>query len=193
MGSGLTDELAEMAETMERQQVLVHLGEQVGIPVRVIANPSADSAGDLVALAEALQPQYYLVASPPRTSTAAGRYAVVECPVELVAAGTCPRSSAAPRRRHWTPDADGDAAVVQAARLAAHRARRALGSGGRRFDSLRRRPHRARCLGEAVDATSAGHHGHLAPGSGRVRVRSEVDATPVDWSTVDLGGRSAGG
>ena len=45
LGSGLTGELAEMAAAMERQEVLVRRGEELGVPVRVIAHPSSRRRG----------------------------------------------------------------------------------------------------------------------------------------------------
>ena len=135
MGSGLSDELAEMAETMERQQVLVRAGEEVGIPVRIIANPSADVTADLVALAEALRPQF-LVAWTNDESTDQV-VAVVDCPLVLVDPGTV---LAGPLAVEWTPDPDGDEAVVVAIRLA-NRSGVALGlpavTDNRRYQAMR--------------------------------------------------------
>ena len=113
MGSGLTDELAEMAATMERQQVLVKAGEDVGIPVRVMANPSSDLTGDLVVLAEAVAPQYLVVwADDPAAPEVT---AATDCPVVQVQPGTV---LAGPLAVEWQADSDSDAAVVVACRIA---------------------------------------------------------------------------
>ena len=125
MGSGLTDELAEMAETMERQQVLVRAGEQVGVPVRIMANPSADLTGDLVALAEALRPQY-LVAWNDDGRPIGGRGRRLSGRARSSPAPCSP----APLAVEWTPDPDGDEAVVVACRLA-HRSGVTLGRTSR--------------------------------------------------------------
>ncbi len=109
MGSGLTDELAEMAATMERQQVLVKAGEDVGIPVRVRANPSSDLTGDLAVLAEALAPQYLVVwADDPAAPEVT---AATDCPVVQVQPGTVLagplavewRRTATAMPRSWSP------------------------------------------------------------------------------------------
>ncbi len=184
MGSGLTDELAEMAETMERQQVLVHAGERVGIPVRIMANPSADLTGDLVALAEALRPQYLVAWSDDESTDPV--VSVVDCPVVVVEPGTV---LAGPLTVEWTPDPDGDEAVVVACRIAQR-------SGvvlGLRADSDTRRSQAMRTgLSERGVTTAEPPEGALVisgvAGPGALRVRAEVDATPVDWATVDLGG-----
>ena len=45
LGSGLSGELADMAAAMESQEVLVRRGEELGVPVRVIAHPSSRRRG----------------------------------------------------------------------------------------------------------------------------------------------------
>jgi hypothetical protein len=183
VGSGLTDELAEMAETMERQQVLVRAGEQAGIPVRIMANPSADLTGDLVALAEALQPQH-LVAWTDEESTDPV-VAVVDCPVVLVEPGTV---LAGPLTVDWAADTDGDAAVVMALRLA-HRGGVALAlrtdTDNRRYQTMRSAlSDRGVTLEDPVDGALVVSG---VGGQGALRVRAELDATPIEWGTVDLG------
>ncbi len=182
VGSGLTDELAEMAATMERQQVLVKAGEDVGIPVRIMANPSADLTGDLVALAEALAPQHLVVwaddESGPRVIEA------VDCPTVQVEAGTV---LAGPLVVDWTPDPDGDMAVLVALRLAARNGAALAvrtSSDGRRYQAMRS------ALAERGVALAEPVEGALVvtsvSGRGALRVRAELDATPVDWSAVEL-------
>jgi Kef-type K+ transport system membrane component KefB len=184
MGSGLTDELAEMAATMERQQVLVKAGEDEGIPVRIMANPSGDLTGDLVALAEALAPQYLVAwADDPSTPQVTD---ATDCPVVQVEPGTV---LAGPLVAEWQPDTDGDAAVVVACRLAG-RAGTPLGlraeADNRRFDSMRGAlVERGVRLGEPADGALVISG---ATGPGQLRVRAELDAVPVDWSAADLGG-----
>jgi Kef-type K+ transport system membrane component KefB len=182
MGSGLTDELAEMAATMERQQVLVKAGEDVGIPVRIMANPSADPTADLVALAEALAPQYLVVwaddEASPRVIDA------VDCPVVQVEAGTV---LAGPMVVDWSADTDGDAAVLIGIRLA-QRGGTALGlhtsSDGRRYQAMRTAlADRGISIHESPDGALAISS---AAGPGVLRVRAELDATPIDWASVEL-------
>lgn len=184
MGSGLTDELAEMAATMERQQVLVKAGEDVGIPVRVMANPSSDLTGDLVVLAGAVAPQYLVVwADDPAAPEVT---AATDCPVVQVQPGTVIAGALAV---DWRPDSDGDAAVVVACRLAG-RSGAALElraeTDNRRFQGMRE------ALTERGVGLSEAGDGALVvsgvDGQGHLRVRAELDATPVEWATTDLGG-----
>ena len=183
MGSGLTDELAEMAETMERQQVLVRAGEEVGIPVRIMANPSADVTADLVALAEALRPQFLVAWSNDESTDQV--VAVVDCPLVLVDPGTV---LAGPLAVEWTSDPDGDQAMVVAIRLA-NRSGVALGlptaADNRRYQAMRS------ALGGRGITLDDPAEGALVisgvGGRGALRVRAELDATPIEWATVDLG------
>jgi Kef-type K+ transport system membrane component KefB len=183
LGGGLSDELAEMAETMERQQVLVKAGEDVGIPVRVMANPSNDLTGDLVVLADAVGPQYLVVwVDDPAAPDVAG---ATDCPVVQVQPGTV---IAGPLAVDWRPDSDGDAAVVVACRLAARSGASVelrTEADNRRFQGLREA-----LAGRGVDLSEAGDGALVisgVDGQGQLRVRAELDATPVDWETTDLG------
>ncbi|WP_340539845.1 cation:proton antiporter [Nocardioides sp. GXZ039] len=189
VGSGLSGELAEMAATMELQQALVRRGEERGVPVRIIAHPSADAADDLHELRTAIDPQYVVA----RTGDRLGREVAeaAECPVELIADDVEEIAEGTAVVVHWTADADGDAAVVYGARLAA-----SLGSmlevrgSGRRFESMRSAlAARGVVMGEASESlrvplviTVAGLRGDAD-----VRVRPELDPTPVDFASADLG------
>jgi hypothetical protein len=183
MGSGLTDELAEIAATMERQQVLVKAGEDAGIPVRVMANPSSDLTGDLVVLADAVAPQYLVVWADDPTAPEVAE--ATDCPVVHVQPGTVIAGALAV---DWQPNSDGDAAVVVACRLAGHSGA-ALelrsASDNRRFHGMRE------TLAERGVALSEAGDGALVisgtEGGGELRGRAQVDATPVDWATVELG------
>ena len=117
LGSGLSGELAEMAAAMESQQVLVRRGEELGVPVRVIAHPTRRRRG-----------------GPGRAGAgarAAGTRGLVRRPVPR--RGARRRSTArppswprAPSRSRpaprssvaWSADSNGEAAVVLGARLA---------------------------------------------------------------------------
>jgi Kef-type K+ transport system membrane component KefB len=191
MGSGLTDELAEMAAAMERQQVLVKRGEERGIPVRIRANPSEDVAADLVTLTEAIRPEY--VVGWTDEPSAAAVMGQAEGLVALVGPGAA-FSDGLPVAVEWQPDPDGDAAVVVACRIAGM-----LGSPlvlradnqGRRYQAMRTAlaERGVRLLepsddpvGLEVTATDG-----RSPGSGDVRVRAELDAVPVEWDEAHLG------
>lgn len=187
LGSGLTDELAEMAESMERQQALVRRGEQRGVPVRLIANPSADVVDDLRELAVAIAPQFVVGWDDDRL----GRRAVVdpaECMAVVVSATAGELVDGTPVRATWSSEPDGDAAVIAALRLAT-----AAGSGldlrsagGRRFEQVQEHLRtRGATLTDYADEQLPLTVTSMA-GDGDVRVRAEADPTPVDWATIPL-------
>ena len=188
MGSGLTDELAEMAASMERLEVLVRRGELAGVPVSIIANPSGDVAADVMALSDALSPQYVVVWADDeigrRVVDAAG------CPAVVVAAHLDEVAGGSPVEITWSAGPDGEAAVALGCRLAA-----SLGSpvhllegaGGKRFSSMRtalaERGVRLEDPADGVLPVTVGALG--APAD--LQVRAEPDASPVDWTQADLG------
>lgn len=196
LGSGLSGELAEMAAAMESQQVLVRRGEELGVPVRVIAHPSADVEQDLVELVQVLAPQGLVAWSDDPSLDAV--LAVVDCPSAVVAEGTGPFPTGAPVSVAWSADSSGDAAVVLGARLAVARQvpLQLPTEGGRRLTTIRAaleergvrvtepsRPDPDSGLTAAViDVAPLG-----AEPAATLRARSEPDAVPVDFATVDLG------
>jgi len=196
LGSGLSGELAEMAAAMERQQVLVRRGEELGVPVRVIAHPSADVEQDLAELVQVLAPQGVVAWSDDPSLEAV--LAVVDCPSTVVGAGTEQFVHGAPVSVRWTADSDGDAAVVLGARIAVARQvpLQLPTDGGRRLGAIRSAleergvrvsepatPDPDSGLTAAV-IDVAGVGAEPAPALG---ARSEPDAVPVDFAAVDLG------
>lgn len=191
VGSGMSLDLAEMAASMERQQVLVRRGEELGVAVRVMAHPSADVDQDLVELVGVLEPQGLIVWSddPSRQAVTAAN----ESPVIVVPAGTPVAEDDAGVLVHWSGDVDSEAAVVLGARLALVRGTdlAIAGTGGRRLGAVRQQ------LGERgvplVEVSEAGPlaaapielSGAGATGQG-IRVRAELDAAPVDFAAVVL-------
>lgn len=192
VGSGMSLDLAEMAEAMERQQVLVKYGEERGVPVRVIAHPSADVQEDLVELVGVLQPQG-LVAWADDPSLA-GVVAANESPVIVAAAGTPVPDADAPVVVHGSNDVDGDAAVVLGARLAIVRGTTLEVRGEGRRTAGARTALAARGV-RVVDAAEDAGPLAAAPlvlsgasaGLGGISVRAELDAAPTDFATVALG------
>ncbi|HWM04475.1 MAG TPA: hypothetical protein VNP92_19225, partial [Actinophytocola sp.] len=88
----------------------------------------------------------------------------------------------------WRPDSDGDAAVVVACRLAGRSGdslELRAETDNRRFQGMRE------ALAERGVGLSEAGDGALvisgADGQGHLRVRAELDATPVDWTSADLG------
>ena len=188
MGSGLTDELAEMAASMERLEVLVRRGELAGVPVSIIANPSADVAADVLALRDALSPQYVVVWADDEI----GRSVVdaAGCPAIVVAAHLDEVAGGSPVEITWSAGPDGEAAVALGCRLAASLGSAVHlleGAGGRRFSNLRtalaERGVRLEDPAAGLLPVTVGALG--APAD--LQVRAEPDATPVDWTQADLG------
>ncbi|GAA3648392.1 hypothetical protein GCM10022237_05040 [Nocardioides ginsengisoli] len=190
VGSGLSLDLAEMAAAMERQQVLVHRGEELGVPVRVIAHPSADVEQDLVELIGALRPQGLLAWSDDPSLAAV--MAANESPVIVAAAGTPGPEADAPVVVHASGDSDGDAATLLGARLALVRDTTLdLRGDGRRVTAARAALEaRGVRLAPAPDGPLAAAAIELSPygthGGAGMRVRAEVDAAPVDFSAIAL-------
>ncbi len=196
LGSGLSGELAEIAAAMESQQVLINRGDDLGVPVRVIAHPSADVEQDLVELVQVLAPQGVVAWSDDPSLDAV--LAVVDCPSAVVADGTETFPDGAPVSVAWSADSNGDAAVVLGARLALARgvALQLPAEGGRRLGTIRSaleerglritepsKPDPDSGLTAAV-IDVAGLGADPAP---TVGARSEPDAVPVDFAAVELG------
>jgi Kef-type K+ transport system membrane component KefB len=196
LGSGLSGELADMAAAMESQQVLIRKGEELGVPVRVIAHPSADVQEDLVELVQVLGPQGLVAWSDDPSLDAV--LAVVDCPAAVVAEGTEPLPDGVPVSVAWSSDTNGDAAVVLGARLAIARQvpLQLPADGGRRLSTVRTAleergvrvtepatPDPDSGLTAAVIDIAA--HGDAATAT--ILARSEPDAAPVDFAVVELG------
>lgn len=194
LGSGLSGELAEMAAAMERQQVLVRRGDELGIPVRVIAHPTADVEGDLVELVQVLAPQGLVAWTDDPSLNAV--LAAVDCPSAVVAKGTEPFPDDAPVAVAWSADSNGEAAVVLGARLALARGVPLQLPTGRRIDAIRTSLEE-RGVQVAEPATPDPDSGLTAAvidvaaygttPTASISVRSEPDAVPVDFSAVALG------
>jgi hypothetical protein len=202
LGSGLSGELADMAAAMESQEVLVRRGEELGVPVRVIAHPTADVEADVVELVQVLAPQGLVAWSDDPSLDAV--LAVVDCPAAVVAEGTTTFPTGAAVSVAWSADSDGDAAVVIGARLALarHVALQLPADGGRRLGTIRAAleergvrvtepatPDPDSGLSAAVIDIAA-HGASPAPSIG---ARSEPDAVPVDFTTVVLGATAEAG
>jgi Kef-type K+ transport system membrane component KefB len=186
VGSGLTDELAEMAATMERQQALVRRGDGLGVPVRIIAHPSADAREDLLELGTVIDPQYVVTRADDVLGVAVADAA--ECPVVLVGAQVGPVEPGTPLVVHHTADADGDTAAVHAARLASLLdATLDVRGTGRRTDAVRSALESRGVRLGTVDDTDLPLTVVGRKGEGDLRVRAEMDPGPVDFSTVVLG------
>lgn len=196
VGSGMSLDLAEMAAAMERQQVLIHYGEALGVPVRVIAHPSADVEQELVELVGVLRPQGMVAWSDDPALEAVT--AANESPVAVAAVGTPAPDADAPVVVHGSNDVDGDAAAVLGARLAVVRGTTLeLRGEGRRITGART----ALAARGVTLVDAAEDAGPLAAvpieisafpvGGAGVSVRAELDAAPADFANVALGEVSA--
>lgn len=192
VGSGMSLDLAEMAAAMERQQVLIHYGEALGVPVRVIAHPSADVEQDLVELVGVLRPQGLVAWSDDPALEAV--VAANESPVVVAAVGTPAPEADAPVLVHGSNDVDGDAAAAFGARLAVARSTTLeLRGEGRRVVAARAAL-AARGVRMSDDAAEAGPLAAVPievttfpVGGAGISVRAELDAAPVDFTAVALG------
>ncbi|WP_183098781.1 cation:proton antiporter [Nocardioides pelophilus] len=196
LGSGLSGELAEMASAMERQQVLVRRGEELGVPVRVIAHPSADVEQDLAELVQVLAPQGLIAWSDDPSLDAV--LAVVDCPSTVVAAGTEPFPAGAPVSVAWSADPHGDAAVLLGARLAVARqvALQLPVEGSRRLGIIRAalEERGLRVTAPAAPDPDSGLSAAVidvgpfgAESAATIAARSVPDAVPVDFAVAELG------
>ena len=202
LGSGLSGELAEIAAAMESQQVLIKRGDELGVPVRVIAHPSADVEQDLVELVQVLAPQGMVAWSDDPSLAAV--LAVVDCPTAVVADGTETFPEGAPVSVTWSADSNGDAAVVLAARLALARgvALQLPADSSRRMTTIRSaleergvrvtepsKPDPDSGLTAAVIDVAA----VAAVPAPTIGARSEPAAVPVDFAAVELGATAEAG
>lgn len=192
VGTGMSLDLAEMADAMERQQVLVHRGDELGVPVRVIAHPSADIVQELTELVGVLRPQGLVAWSDDPSLEA--MLVANESPVVVATAGTAAPDPDAPIVVLWTGDTDSEAATVLGARLAVQRGvtLEVRGDGGRRLNSvLGALAERGVRLSESTEtgplAAAPVELAAIGAGSTGIRVRAELDAAPVDFAVVPLG------
>ena len=139
VGSGLSDELAEITETMERLEALVRRGRDLGVPVRILAQLSADVATDLIARATALEPGFIVLGSGDVSAEAIE--GAVECTVVVL-----DEQALSPRDAHaiavsWD-QGEASTSVLVACRMAASIGvpldlTAASGASARRFSTVR--------------------------------------------------------
>lgn len=189
LGSGLGDELASIAASMERLEELVRRGRERGRDVRIVTRPSADRAADLGALAAALTPDTVLVGADDRVVRAALEESG-DTPVVAFGATAGHPGAADAVAVHWTGGEHAEAALLAGVRLAGaldlplhlvavdrgRRGERALatlvGRGVRVADGTPARPWRVGAPG-AADALE-------------LEVRAVGDAVAVEWDEVAL-------
>ncbi len=190
VGSGLTDELAAITESMERLERLVRRGAEVDVPVKISSRLSSDPAGDLLALIDAVEPQMIVLASRDQVTTSVA--AAMECLMVITHTDRVVSPDTDGVAVTWRQSGDEDAAVVVACRIAAYyglplHLAAAEGASSRRFAALSQqltdrgvdvRP--SEPLHPLRIGASAQSHVDLA-------VRAEHAPVPVDWASQDLG------
>jgi hypothetical protein len=188
VGSGLSDELAAIASSMERLEALVRRGAEHDIPVRISSHLSADPTADVVTIIEAIVPQIVIVAG--TDENARSLPDVVEIQLVTVARGDLPMDQSDGFTVTWSQGESHDLSVAFACRLGAFtnvpvHIESAPGASERRFAGMRKSlSTRGVELSDTRSELSL-RVGGQAPAD--IVVRAERDAVPVEWSTVDLG------
>lgn len=192
LGSGLGDELAAIAASMERLEELVRRGRAIGRDVRIVTRPSEDRGADIAALAAALTPDLILLRAD--DTARATLEAEVDAPVVAfhAVAGDAQHSDGV--EVHWAGGENGEAALLTAARVAialdlplrlvagekARRGERAVAAlaerGVRIVDTPLDRPWRVGAVGaDGADGVALD-----------IEVRAIADAVAVEWAEVPL-------
>ncbi|MER5644093.1 cation:proton antiporter [Streptosporangium sp. NPDC002524] len=190
VGSGLSSELAELAETLQELETLAAAARERGPDARVVSRFGADVAGELPGLASGARPDLLVLpAGVPghagvRDGATCRVVTVAESVTKSVTESSYPFEQAGPVAVHHRPG--DDAAAHVALTLAMSRGRPLVVTGGNRASALAQRLVR---LG--VEATSGPvPEGALvvaadtanAPEGAHLLVRAEQDADPVDWA-----------
>jgi hypothetical protein len=189
VGSGLSDELAAIASSMERLELLVRRGAEHDIPVKISSHLSADPASDVLELARAISPRVVVLGG---ADDATQRLlAELEVQVVSVAHGDLLLSQSEGFSVAWEEGDADDAAVALGCRLSAFTGtplhlEAGSGASGRRFAALTK----ALAVREVdlVDTAPmfAIRVGRLGS-AGDITTRPERDPLPVEWATVNLG------
>ncbi|MEU4833384.1 cation:proton antiporter [Streptosporangium sp. NPDC023615] len=186
VGSGLSFELAELAETLHDLEALAATVREHGPDVRVVSRFSADVAGELPELVSGARPD--LLVLPAGVPGEAGIREGAVCRVVTVRAPgqgeTVPESG--PVAVHH--GSGGDAAAHVALMLALRAGRPLVVVGGGRASALAQRLARlgvAATSGEVPpDALVVAPDTAAAPPGAHLLVRAEQDPDPVDWAAA---------
>ncbi len=192
VGSGLTDELAVMAEALTAMEALVDAGAREGVKVTVLTKFSRDVVADAVAQVESLAPDVVVVGGDdePLRGLPGDLGSKLLTVVGPDAWDVVPEAI---RVRWRGNNADDDAALLVAARMAstvgAAIVLDAAGVSQRRLTAMHTHFRR---LGLEVWPGTRSEVTTLTvgpPGTSDVDiiVAAECDAEPVDWPTVELG------
>lgn len=189
VGSGLSEELAAMTESMTSLEELVQRGARGDVTVNVLTRLSRDVIADLLAQIDAMNPDLVVVGANDPTvesvkAEASSRALVV---AESWRAHPYPASV----QVEWGGAADDDAAVVLAVRIASYNLLPLAveGAGGvsqRSVASLVEKLSKNGVLviDNAAGATPRWRVGSVANSAVDLAVRAEPDPEPVDWAGV---------
>jgi hypothetical protein len=189
VGSGLSEELSAMTESMTSLEALVERGAREGVAVNVLTRFSGDVVADLLAQVEALDPDVVVVGQGDEVTDAV--MAEASCRVLVVADSWLREPSPSLVEVAWGGMADDDAAVVLAVRIASFKmvplvVEAADGVSKRRVASLVQRLGNS---GVQIFDGRAGTEprwrvGSVSRSEVDIGVRVEPDPEPVDWTTV---------
>lgn len=188
VGSGLSEELTAMTESMTSLEELVERGSREDVRVNVLTRFSGDVVADVLAQIDAMSPDVVVVGvgdvvAERVLSEASSRVLVMadswvtQPPPELVEVA-------------WGGAADDDAAVVLAIRIASYRMiplrlEAVGGASSRRFAALVERLASNGVL--VTDEAGAEHRSRVGSAAHQpvdLGVRAEPDPEPVDWALV---------
>ncbi len=189
VGSGLSEELSAMTDSMTSLEQLVHRGAHEQVTVNVLTRFSNDVVADLLAQIDAMNPDVVLVGARDRvadavTSDASSRVMIVH---DTWSAQPAPSTV----QVTWGGGADDDAAVVLALRIASYSmvplvVEATGGVSQRRTAALVERMTRRGVLVAEV-AVGTGPRwrlGGVSQTGADLTVRAAPAAEPVDWATV---------
>ncbi|WP_344854598.1 cation:proton antiporter [Planomonospora alba] len=190
VGTGLSSELAEMAETLHDLETLAAAARDRGAQARVVSRFAADVAAELPEVVTGARPD--LVVLPAGVPGYAEVRAAAACRVLTVASPGGPQADGTgPVAVHYGSGGSGgaaDAAALVALALAVSRGRPLVVAGGGRAAALARR------LAKLGVAASAGEvppgalvvapDAAAVPDGAHLLVRAEQDPDPVDWAAA---------
>lgn len=189
VGSGLSEELAAMTESMASLEELVQRGAYSDVTVNVLTRFSGDVVADLLAQIDAMDPDLVVVGADDPTAESVRSQS--SSPAVFVAESWRARRHPSFVQAEWGGAADDNAAVVLAVRIASYNQLplAVKGAGGvspKRVASLvgRLSNNGVTMIDDAAEATPRWRVGSVANSAVDLAVRAEPDPEPVDWAVV---------
>ena len=189
VGSGLSEELAAMTESMTSLEELVQKGAGEDVRVNVLTRFSGDVVADLLAQIEAMGPDLVIVGA--RDEAAQSVQSQAAAQVLVMAETWVANPPASVVQVAWGGEVDDDAAVVLGVRVASYRAiplqlKTTGGASQRRFAALvaRLSSNGVVMTDEVDEAEPRWRLGSVAQADVDLGVRAEPDPEPVDWAVV---------